>query len=391
MSHATDRPLERDWVTTPFLIGTPLVAFIGLGWYLTHVGFFWADFLLFVVMYMATGMSITAGYHRYFSHKTYEIHPVVKFLYLVFGATAVENSAISWSSDHRLHHRYVDSDKDPYDIMKGIFWAHMGWIFYKTWPVRTYDNAPDLKADRMVMWQHRWYLAITMGMSFGVPLVVSLFTGRPGGALLWGAVLRVVACHHGTFLINSAAHAWGFQPYSVRDTSRDNPFLAMFTFGEGYHNFHHTFQTDYRNGIRWYHWDPSKWLINTLRFLGLAWNLNRATDYAITRARMEMDETRVRRRLEAHSVEWRERLWARYGASRARLEGALLRVIALRRRYQAWVASVRAQVRPSRHPLARGWSRRLKRGRTAVALARVRYADRLREATRLPLPARENA
>ncbi len=382
---------ELDWVNVVFLTATPLIAVVGVIWYVLRVGFFWGDFALFALMYMATGMSITAGYHRYFSHKTYEAHWTVKLFYLLFGAAAVENSALSWSSDHRYHHRFVDTDQDPYDIMKGIFWAHMGWVFYKTYPVRTYANAPELKADRMVMWQHRWYLPITIALSFGIPLLVGIFiTGRPGGALLWGAFLRVVAVQHGTFFINSAAHYYGRRPYSVKDTSRDNPWLAMFTFGEGYHNFHHTFQNDYRNGIRWYHWDPSKWLIGGLSLLGLTWKLNKVTDYAITRARIEMDQDRVRTRLERHPVEWRDRLWIRYQAGRARLGGSLLRVIALRRRYQEWAASL-PQHAPSRLQLSHAWARRIQRARRAVSLARTRYAERLREVIRLPLASREGA
>jgi stearoyl-CoA desaturase (delta-9 desaturase) len=375
---------EPDWVNIAFLTLTPLVAVVGLAWYVTHIGFFWADVALFVAMYMATGISITAGYHRYFSHQTYEAHWSVKLFYLLFGAAAVENSALSWSSDHRYHHRFVDTEQDPYDIMKGIFWAHMGWVFFKTHPVRTYSNAPDLKADPMVMWQHRWYLPLTIGLSFGLPILVGLVTGRVGGALLWGAFLRVVAVQHGTFFINSAAHYIGRRTYSNKDTSRDNPYLALFTFGEGYHNFHHTFQHDYRNGIRWYHWDPSKWLIGGLSMLGLTWKLNKVTDYAITRARMEMDQARVRARLERQPDEWRDALWARYQAGRERLEGALLRAIAMRRRYQEWAKTAPQVAADARLHLAQTWARRIRRARKAVLLARTRYAERLREVTRVP-------
>lgn len=382
---------ELDWVNVSFLTATPLIAIIGVAWYVTHIGFFWTDFALFAFLYLATGISITAGYHRYFSHQTYEAHWIVKLFYLLFGAAAVENSALSWASDHRYHHRFVDTEKDPYDIMKGIFWAHIGWIFFKTRPVRTYSNAPDLKADPLVMWQHRWYLPLTIGLSFGAPILFGLLTGRVGGALLWGAFLRVVCVQHGTFFINSAAHYYGRRTYSAKDTSRDNPYLAMFTFGEGYHNFHHTFQLDYRNGIRWYHWDPSKWLIAGLSFLGLTWKLNKVTDYAITRARMEMEQDLVRQRLEPQPVEWRETLWIRYQAGRERLEGALLRAIAMRRRYQEWAKTAPQVAADARLKLAQDWARRIRRARKAVRLARTRYAERLREVTRVSVPSSTNA
>ncbi len=278
---------HRDiaWVNGAFLILTPVIAIGGICWYVAYDGFHLADVLLFVALYVLTGLSITSGYHRYYAHRSYDCHPAVQMFYLLFGAAAVQNSVLHWASDHRNHHQFVDTDEDPYDIMKGIFWAHMGWIFYKDKREHTYKNVPDLRADPLVMWQHRYYLPLTVAVSVGLPLLIGFLYGHPVGALLWGGFLRVVVCHHGTFLINSASHYLGTQPYTRKDSSRDNSWLALFTFGEGYHNFHHAFQGDYRNGIAWYHWDPSKWWISALKFTGLAWRLNRASESAIQTAR----------------------------------------------------------------------------------------------------------
>ena len=361
-----------DWVNVSFLVLTPVFAVAGAAWYTAVNGWFWQDLALCAVMYIATGISITAGYHRYYSHRTYECSKPVQLFWLLFGAAAVENSALCWCSDHRDHHRYVDSEKDPYDIMKGIFWAHMGWIFYKNQP--RFDNAPDLKADPLVQWQHRWYLAITTGIGLGIPLIVGLMTGRIWGAILWGGLVRLVLCHHGTFLINSAAHAFGRQPYSTSDTSRDNPFLAIFTFGEGYHNFHHSFPADYRNGVRWYHWDPSKWLILVLRQFGQTWRLSTIPDRAIARAKMEMDTTNAAAHLEQHPIEWRENLMRKLADGRKRLDAALARLSEMSHKHRLWSKDAHIHAIPVRERLKTGWARKLRRARIAVDLARARYA-----------------
>lgn len=363
-----------DWVNVSFLVLTPILAVGGAAWYTATVGLFAADLALCALMYIATGISITAGYHRYYSHRTYECSRPVQAFWLLFGAAAVENSALCWSSDHRNHHRFVDSEKDPYDIMKGIFWAHMGWIFFKNPnPPDRFDNAPDLRADPLVAWQHRWYLPITFAVGLGIPLLVGLMTGRIWGALLWGGVIRLVLCHHGTFLINSAAHAIGRQPYSTSDTSRDNPFLALFTFGEGYHNFHHSFPGDYRNGVRWFHWDPSKWLILALQSAGQAWRLSKIPDRAITRARMEMDRLHAAQHLAAHPTEWRDRLMQQLADGRARLDAALARMGAMTHRHRLWARDAHTHEQTVRVRLRRAWMLKLRRARTAVALARSRY------------------
>jgi stearoyl-CoA desaturase (delta-9 desaturase) len=371
---ATRHPVA--WPNVAFLVGTPILAIGGAAWYTAAVGIFWEDLALCAVMYMATGLAITAGYHRYYSHRTYECARPVRIWWLLFGAAAVENSALCWSSDHRDHHRFVDSEKDPYDIMKGIFWAHMGWIFFRD--LRTeaerFANAPDLRADPLVRWQHRWYLAIAIGVSLGVPALAGLLTGRIWGAILWGGVIRLVLCHHGTFLINSAAHAIGRQPYSDADTSRDNPFLALFTFGEGYHNFHHAFPGDYRNGVRWFHWDPSKWVLLALRAAGLAWRLNRMPDRAIARAKMEMDRRRAERLLARRPDVGGATLVGRLAAGRARLDAALTRMSDLAGRHARWARGADAVSAAARDRLRAAWERKLRRAAIAVRLARDRYA-----------------
>ncbi|MCB1646931.1 MAG: acyl-CoA desaturase, partial [Pseudomonadales bacterium] len=140
---------------------------------------------------------------------------------------------------------------------------------------RDYQNVRDLDKDPIVVWQDKYYWTLAFVLNVGLTTAIGFLLGDPVGGLLIMGFLRLVTCHHTTFFINSLAHTWGNQPYSDQNTSRDNPVIALLTYGEGYHNFHHTFQWDYRNGIRWYHFDPTKWLINALSWLKLTWNLKR--------------------------------------------------------------------------------------------------------------------
>jgi stearoyl-CoA desaturase (delta-9 desaturase) len=229
-------------------------------------------------MLAATGFSITIGYHRLFSHITFQASWPVRLFTLIFGAAAFENSALMWASEHRRHHKHVDHDDDPYSISKGFFYAHIGWLIFKLKADQPYDNVPDLMKDKLVRWQHRYVQVIAVVVSFVLPAVVgALWNGWRGalGAFLIAGVARIVVLQHCTFLINSACHVFGTQPYSTRCSARDSWLMALLTMGEGYHNYHHEFQHDYRNGVKPWNFDPTKWIIWTLSKLGLTRNLRR--------------------------------------------------------------------------------------------------------------------
>jgi stearoyl-CoA desaturase (delta-9 desaturase) len=272
-------PTERiNWVSSSFLIGTALLTVTALPVYLWFFGFDWFHFGTFFVMFILTGFSITAGYHRFFAHKTFEARWPLRLMVLIFGAAAFENSVLEWTSDHRRHHKHVDHDDDPYNIQKGFFHAHMGWILFKLNAEPPLDNVPDLHLDPLVRWQHRYVHVLAVLVGFVLPTVAGfLYDGWVGalGGLLIGGVARVVATQHTTFFINSACHCLGRQPYSTRCSARDSFFLALFTLGEGYHNYHHEFQYDYRNGVKPWQWDPTKWLIWVLSKLGVTSHLRR--------------------------------------------------------------------------------------------------------------------
>ena len=285
-------PFERvNWITSWFLIGTLALTLTALPPYLWYFGLDWFQVSLFFVMLAATGFSISVGYHRLFSHITFQASWPVRLFTLIFGAGAFENSALMWASEHRRHHKHVDHDEDPYSISKGFFYAHIGWLIFKLKPDPPFDNVPDLWKDKLVCWQHRYVQTIAVVVSVVVPGTAGAFwDGWRGalGAVLISGVARIVVLQHCTFLINSACHVFGTQPYSRKCSARDSWFLALFTFGEGYHNYHHEFQHDYRNGVKAWNIDPTKWIIWTLSKLGLTRDLRRVSIEKIRLAQSEV-------------------------------------------------------------------------------------------------------
>lgn len=281
------------WPTTLFLCVTPLVAFIAVPLYFIYEGFPLGILAFSLVFALLTNLSITAGYHRLMSHKSYEAHALVRAFFLLIGASAWQGSALKWASDHRRHHSKVDSDEDPYSIGKGFWYAHMGWLFLKE-SVDQRPKAADLEKDWMIRFQHKHYVSIAIVMSFGFPTLVGYFMGAPWAGFLIGGLLRVVLTQQSTFLVNSLTHTFGRQTYEDDISARDSLLVAFLTHGEGYHNFHHKFQLDYRNGIRWYHWDPTKWTIRFLALMGLAKRLRRISETEILKARLQMEEMRLK-------------------------------------------------------------------------------------------------
>jgi stearoyl-CoA desaturase (Delta-9 desaturase) len=277
---------QLNWRTIGFIIASPIASLVGLWFYISRQGVHAGDVICLVTMTVLTGLAITAGYHRYYSHRTYECHPAIQAFYVLFGAAALQAPVLRWVHDHRDHHRFVDHDEDPYNISKGFFWAHVGWTFYKDEGREFLKRIPDLASNRLLLLQDRYFTLAGLVVGLGCPFLLGLLFGRPWGGVLWGGLVRVVLAHHCTFLINSAGHYFGHQRYSNRNSSRDSPLLALLTLGEGYHNFHHTFPRDYRNGIRWYHWDPTKWWIASLAAVGLAWRLHTTPRHRVDRARM---------------------------------------------------------------------------------------------------------
>jgi len=303
MTTATWDSAPRNWPALLMFVITAAVALTVVPWYGFRYGYHSATWIWFAVILSANELAITCGYHRLFAHATYQAHPTLRLLYLLFGAMALQNSALLWSAGHRAHHRYIDDpERDPYCARRGFWFSHIGWML-RNYPsgVPDLSSVSELQRDPLVMWQHRNYLALALAMNLGIPLLVGWASGDVVGALLLVGVLRLVVSHHLTFFINSLAHILGYQPYTDDNTARDNAVVALLTFGEGYHNFHHMFAHDYRNGVRWWQWDPSKWFISLMRWFGLAKNLKRVPWFKIQRAVLDTQFRRTERQLARQS------------------------------------------------------------------------------------------
>ncbi len=260
-------------------VGVVLFAVLILGslaapFYIARYGLTKTEIFLFFFYYFATGLSITVGYHRLFAHKTFKAHPIVQFFLLFFGAATYEQSAIKWASQHRQHHQFTDTELDPHNSKKGFWYCHVGWIlFYKH--VFNRDNVRDLMEKRLIKNQHEFYNIWAFVSGIFIPMAIGYAIGRPLGVFLVSFCLRTFLVMNSAFLINSYAHMIGDKSYDKNESASDHWLGAVLTHGEGYHSFHHRFPNDYRNGHRWYHWDPSKWVIYSLSRMGLAQDLKR--------------------------------------------------------------------------------------------------------------------
>src|SRR6187549_4146296 len=172
-SRITPFPFERiNWTTSAFLIGTLALTLTAVPLYLWFFGLNWFQVVLFFAMLAACGFSVTLGYHRLFTHITFQASWPIRLFTLVFGAAAFENSVLMWASEHRRHHKHVDHDEDPYCIAKGFFHAHIGWLLFKLLPQPPFDNVGDLKKDRLVMWQHQHVHTIALLVGFALPVLL---------------------------------------------------------------------------------------------------------------------------------------------------------------------------------------------------------------------------
>ncbi|OGN62996.1 MAG: hypothetical protein A3F09_01665 [Chlamydiae bacterium RIFCSPHIGHO2_12_FULL_49_11] len=270
-----------NWPSTIFIIGYHLLM-IGLApIYFLFFPFSWPLFWISFTLFYLSGLSITVGYHRYFAHQTFKTNRFIEAILLFFGTLAIQGSALRWSHDHRIHHAFIDKDEDPYTVVRGFWHAHILWIFRKQKPIQE-KVVSDLRRNKLVNNQDKYYVVWIVVLNVLVTLGLGFLTGSYFGAFVIGFLGRLFFLHHFTWFINSLAHYWGHQNYSTEHTAVDNYLLSILTFGEGYHNYHHTFAQDYRNGIRWFHFDPTKWIIWLLEKCRLATGLKRANGLKIS-------------------------------------------------------------------------------------------------------------
>ncbi len=368
---AAERP-PLIWTNVLMFVLTGATALIVVPWYGFTYGYSMAGWIWFAVLLYGNGLAITGGYHRLWSHKTYDAHWSLRLIYMVLGSMALQNSILVWSSGHRDHHQYVDdNDRDPYSAGRGLWFSHIGWML-RRYPSGTPDfsNVRDLQKDPIVAFQHRYYYVLAIGLNILVPLALGWLHGDVWGLFLLAGVLRLVVSHHFTFLINSLAHYWGRQPYTDQNSARDNGWLAVLTYGEGYHNFHHLFAHDYRNGVRWWQWDPSKWIIWSLSYVGVTFKLRKTPDVVIQRARLAMQFRRVEQSLDRGRIKLPhvdlEQLRARVAHEYEIFTGTLAEWSKLT---DAWYARTREQ-------LVQRWEEASFRSETREILYRLRMQHR---------------
>ena len=277
---------------------TALVTVTLVPWYgITHG--YSAGIWAFAAFFLAANeMSITSGYHRLWAHKAYRgaSRPACVVPDLRHHGAAEQR--LAWCSGHRRHHLHVDdNEKDPYSSGRGFWFSHIGWMLrdYKSGEV-DFSNIPDLKRDQMLAFQHRYYAPLAIASNFGLPLLVG-WRWATSGALLLTGVARLVLSHHFTFFINSLAHMWGSRPYSEDKHRPRQCGAGAGDLGEGYHNFHHIFAHDYRNGARWWQWDPTKWLISACSWVGLTRRLKVTPAFQIQRALLAVQLSRAQQKL----------------------------------------------------------------------------------------------
>eukprot|EP00160_Parvularia_atlantis_P021147 Unigene9046_Nuclearia_a/m.27676 Unigene9046_Nuclearia_a/g.27676 ORF Unigene9046_Nuclearia_a/g.27676 Unigene9046_Nuclearia_a/m.27676 type:complete len:419 (+) Unigene9046_Nuclearia_a:190-1446(+) len=250
-----------------------------------------ATLLALAPMWWLTMLGITAGYHRLWSHRAYAASLPLRVFLAVCGTNGFQGSIKWWVLRHRLHHRFTDTEDDPYSSKKGFWYSHIGWIFEKPhYPKMKLIDASDLNADPVVVFQHKHYVALALAVGFAGPMLLAGLWGDVWGGLLWGGFVLRVLIWHSTFCINSVAHWIGDQDFSRTISARGNVLCSLLTNGEGYHNFHHAFPKDYRNGVQWYDWDPTKWAIAAWGRLGLARDLYVSDANEIAKARLLVAE-----------------------------------------------------------------------------------------------------
>jgi stearoyl-CoA desaturase (Delta-9 desaturase) len=269
-------------------LGAMVVPFAGLvvalvlvwGW-----GFGWIELALMVGMYVLTALGVTVGFHRLFTHKSFETTPVVRFVLAALGSMAVQGSVLKWVAVHRRHHQHSDTPDDPHSphhrgrgvlgVIRGFWHAHIGWAFTPD-PPDLDRYVKDLRQSASVRVASALFpLWIVLGLA--IPAVLGgLLSGSWDGVLLgflWGGLVRVFLVHHVTWSVNSVCHLWGSQPYPEKDHSRNNLILGVLALGEGWHNNHHAFPSSARHGLRWWQIDVSYYVIRLLTFVGLAWKV----------------------------------------------------------------------------------------------------------------------
>jgi stearoyl-CoA desaturase (delta-9 desaturase) len=260
---AASKNERLNWTTTIVMI------FFHVGAVAALFMFSWKALAIAIFLYWATvGLGISLGYHRLHTHRSFKIPKLLEYFFAVCGASTLEGGPIFWVATHRIHHQKSDQEGDPHSPHDGAWWAHVGWILLgeakhnNTKMMAKY--APDLAKDKFYVWLNNYHWVPVVALS------AVLYAMGGISYVLWGVCLRIVVGLHATWLVNSATHMWGSRRFETRDDSRNNWWVALLTFGEGWHNNHHAHPTSARHGLAWYEIDISWMSLKVLKFLGIA-------------------------------------------------------------------------------------------------------------------------
>jgi stearoyl-CoA desaturase (Delta-9 desaturase) len=281
---------RRDRIITGFVTVLPVVGLLLAGIQLWGDALGWSDLVILVVMYYATGLGVTVGFHRLLTHRAFKTGPRTRFVLAALGSASIEGPVISWVADHRKHHTFTDREGDPHSphlsghglkgALSGLLHAHVGWLFIHTHRGRKTRYAPDLMKDPVIAFVDRTFLVWALGglaVPFGLGWLLGGSLERGFTGLLWGGLVRMLIVHHVTYSINSLCHFFGRRPFDTGDESRNLAWLAPLSFGEAWHNAHHAFPTSARHGLLRRQLDISAGVIAVLEKLGLAWDVVRVS------------------------------------------------------------------------------------------------------------------
>jgi stearoyl-CoA desaturase (delta-9 desaturase) len=279
----------RDRIITGTVTVVPFLALGIVGWQVWAELLHWRDIAVFAIVYLVTGLGVTVGFHRLFTHRSFATKPWVRGVFAAAGSMAIEGPVISWVADHRKHHAFADQPGDPHSphvdhgvgwrgALRGLAHAHMGWLFIHTQRGARQRYAPDLVADPVVSWVDRtfvlWVLS-GLGVAFGLGWLIGGTLTAALTGLLWGGAVRILVLHHVTYSINSLCHFFGRKRFDTGDESRNLAWLSFLSLGEAWHNNHHAFPTSAAHGLRWWELDLSSAVIRGLERVGLAWDVVR--------------------------------------------------------------------------------------------------------------------
>jgi stearoyl-CoA desaturase (delta-9 desaturase) len=286
------QPVEhetRDRIATGLVTVVPIFALGFAAWQSWQGILRPLDVAIFLAFYVLTGLGVTVGFHRLFTHRSFKTRPAVRGVLAVLGSIAIEGNVISWVADHRKHHAFSDRPGDPHSPhvdhgsglrgeLRGFAHAHIGWVFRHDQRGSRARYAPDLLRDPVVRFVDRTFVFWAVGgllLPFAVGAAIGGTVEAGLTALLWGGLVRLFVLHHLTYSINSICHVFGRRRFATTDESRNVFWLALPTFGEAWHNNHHAFPTSARHGLRRWELDPSAAVIRGLELCGLAWDVVR--------------------------------------------------------------------------------------------------------------------